>query len=274
MSQISTQVVVRGRQLKFTPERVQQIKNLVERGKSREEIAELIGVTLGSLQVTCSRLGVSLRQPTYKNGTGPVRRDEPRSNGGSTPSPSRGGDSALLQLSKERPEQNSRSGPVEQAQAPTPWQEWAKRATDASAASFAIRMQYRGEERTTELPLTQSMIGQLAFEAAFRNVTIGQLIGQLIVAVAKEMRMMLHDNNAHSQREVNGAHRLLSQATTLLDESRALSYAVVMALAQTPREELSREEIDGLCQLAYELLNKLTKTQEVFQETRQKLRLP
>jgi hypothetical protein len=47
-----------------------------------------------------------------------------------------------------------------------------------------------------------------------------------------------------------------------------------MALAQTPREELSREEIDGLCQLSYELLNKLTKTQEAFQETRQKLRLP
>jgi hypothetical protein len=53
-----------------------------------------------------------------------------------------------------------------------------------------------------------------------------------------------------------------------------LSYAVVMALAQTPREELSREEIDGLCQLAYELQKKLTKTQEVFQEARQKLRLP
>jgi hypothetical protein len=80
------------------------------------------------------------------------------------------------------------------------------------------------------------------------------------------------NNNAHSQREVNGANSLLSQATTLLDESRALSYAVVMALAQTPREELSSEEIDALCQLAYELLNKLTKTQEVFQETRQKLR--
>jgi hypothetical protein len=44
-----------------------------------------------------------------------------------------------------------------------------------------------------------------------------------------------------------------------------------MALAQTPREELSSEEIDALCQLAYELLNKLTKTQEVFQEARQKL---
>jgi len=66
---------------------------------------------------------------------------------------------------------------------------------------------------------------------------------------------------------------LLSQATLLLDESRALSYALVMALAHTPRAELSREEIDGLCQLAYELVNKLTKTHEVFQEAQQNLRL-
>ena len=51
------------REVKFTPEQI-QIKNLVERGTSREEIAELIGATVGSLQVTCSRLGVSLRQPT------------------------------------------------------------------------------------------------------------------------------------------------------------------------------------------------------------------
>jgi hypothetical protein len=38
-------------------------------------------------------------------------------------------------------------------------------------------MQYRGDVRTTELPLAQDMIGPLAFEAAFRNVTIGELIG-------------------------------------------------------------------------------------------------
>jgi hypothetical protein len=54
--ELATQLPTRGRQLKFTPERLQQIRNLVERGKSREEIAELIGVTVGSLQVTCSRL--------------------------------------------------------------------------------------------------------------------------------------------------------------------------------------------------------------------------
>jgi hypothetical protein len=52
-----------GRPVKFTPERIEQIKNLVERGKSREEIAETIDVTVGSLQVTCSRLGISLRRP-------------------------------------------------------------------------------------------------------------------------------------------------------------------------------------------------------------------
>jgi hypothetical protein len=82
------------------------------------------------------------------------------------------------------------------------------------------------------------------------------------------------NNNAHSQREDNEAHSLLSQAALLLDEARALSYAVVMALAQTPREELSRDEIDALCQLAYELQHKITRTQEVLQEARQKLRAP
>jgi len=174
ITQLATQDLIRGRQIKFTPERIQQIKNLVDRGKSREEIAELIGVTIGSLQVTCSRLGISLRRPPFNTGAGSLRRDEPRSNGVSTPSPNCGGDSALLQLSKERPEQDSRSWPVEQAQAPTP------------SASFAITMRYRDEEKTTELPLTQNMIGQLAFEAAFRNVTIGELIAQLIVAVANE----------------------------------------------------------------------------------------
>ena len=63
-------VLTRGRQKKFTPERIQQIKNLVERGTSREQIAGLIGVTVGSLQVTCSRLGVSLRRPNVNTGAG------------------------------------------------------------------------------------------------------------------------------------------------------------------------------------------------------------
>jgi len=76
---------------------------------------------------------------------------------------------------------------------------------------------------------------------------------------------------AHSQREVEAAHTLLSEASLVFDESRALTYALVMALAHTPRKEFSQQEIDGLCQLAYELLNKLTKADGIFREARQKL---
>ena len=169
-----------GRQIKFTPERIQQIKNLVERGKRREEIAELIGVTVGSLQVTCSRLGISLRRPNFNNGIVSLRRNDPRLKRVPAPGSDHGGDSALLHL-----ERNSQPGAMEQVQAPAPRQEVEQKVNEPGAATFAIRMQYRGKERTTELPLTQDMIGQLAFEAAFRKVSIGEFIGELIVAVVK-----------------------------------------------------------------------------------------
>jgi hypothetical protein len=186
MAELTTQVPARGRQTKFTPERIQQIRNLVERGKSREEIAELIGVTLGSLQVTCSKLGVSLRRPIFNTGSGLLRRGGPGPNGTATHNPGGGSNSGLMQVIKEQPEQNSQSGPVEQANAPTPQQERVKRANEAGAAHFAIRMQYKGEERTTELPLTQNMIAQLAFEAELRNMRIGQLIGELMITMLKK----------------------------------------------------------------------------------------
>jgi hypothetical protein len=67
-----------GRPIKFTPERLEQIKNLVERGMSREQIAETIGVTVGSLQVTCSRVGISLRRRQGNNGVAPAPRKMPK----------------------------------------------------------------------------------------------------------------------------------------------------------------------------------------------------
>jgi hypothetical protein len=177
ITECATPTPSRGRQIKFTPERIQQIRNLVERGKSREEIAELIGVTVGSLQVTCSRLGLSLRRPAFNNGVVTLRRNETRLD----QVPTLGSDSSSLHL-----ERNSQPGPVEQVQTPAPRHEMEQKVNEPGAASFAIRMQYRGEERTTELPLTQDMIGQLAFEAAFRNVSIGEFIGELIVAVVQQ----------------------------------------------------------------------------------------
>src|SRR5262249_13786919 len=55
-------------------ENVRQIVNLVERGKRKEEIANIIGFTTGPLQVTCSKLGISLRPPRFDTGTGVLRR--------------------------------------------------------------------------------------------------------------------------------------------------------------------------------------------------------
>src|SRR5262249_22408486 len=145
----------RGRQ--FTPERLQQIRNLVERGKSREEIAELIGVTVGSLQDTCSRLGIGL---TY---TG-----------------SRGGDVPLPPINGQS-QQNSQSGPVEQPQATTPHEERA-RTDEMGLANLALRIKYRGE-RTRMIPMDRKSpvdthIGQRLKEyRELRGMTVRELAG-------------------------------------------------------------------------------------------------
>jgi hypothetical protein len=55
-----------GRASKFTPQAIERIKEMVAQGLNRKEIAQLLGVTVGSLQVTCSKLGISLRRPRMR----------------------------------------------------------------------------------------------------------------------------------------------------------------------------------------------------------------
>src|SRR5215831_16182264 len=86
---VKPQPLNRGRPKKFTPETIQQIRNLVERGKSRDEIAEIIGVTTGTLQVTRSKLGISLRRSTFDLGTGLLPRQQPRRHQNGSPNQSR-----------------------------------------------------------------------------------------------------------------------------------------------------------------------------------------
>ena len=173
-----TSATPKGRQTKFTPERLSQIVNLVERGKSREEIAELVGVTVGTLQVTCSRFGISLRRPRFNTGTGYSRPSKERSSNG-TPapeadrnSPSNGG---------LRPQSPLQPSPAEQAQIAL--HHARARTNEQGAVSFSLRMQYRGEERTTEIPLTHDMMRQLAIEAWLRDMKIGEVVSELIIAV-------------------------------------------------------------------------------------------
>jgi hypothetical protein len=178
----------RGKATKFTPERIQQITNLVERGKSRDEIADIVGVTVGSLQVTCSRLGISLRRPKVDNRVLQQKRQPVCGNASLIYHLSDHDGRAPLQPTEEQSRGNSQSELAEPALIASPQQQRAI-TPDACSASVAIRMQYRGEERTTELPFAQDMIGQLALEAVFRNMSIGEFIGEIILAVLKQDRL-------------------------------------------------------------------------------------
>jgi hypothetical protein len=186
MSIAAPQLLARnGRPTKFTPERIQQIKNLVERGKSRDEIAELLDVTVGSLQVTCSRLGISLRRVFLDNGVGLRRGGEQRHYG---PRHSFNG-STSSQLPTGRHLRDL--SPVGQTQTTTQYQEQTELQEADSMANFTIRVQYKGEARATELLLTNSMIAQLALEADFRHVRIDELVSGLIITTMKKGLLQL-----------------------------------------------------------------------------------
>lgn len=157
----------RGRLTKFTPERIEQIKNLIERGKTREEIAELLDVTVGSLQVTCSRLGISLRRVAFKSPPG--RYGNKRG--------FRGGVSS-------QPVTEQTSQPVGQAQIAT-HPRTLPEPPDPIEPNFCIRFRYKGEELATELPFTKSMITRLALEAEFRDMQICDLVSQLLIKTIK-----------------------------------------------------------------------------------------
>jgi hypothetical protein len=168
----SPQALTRGKPRKFTPERLQQIRTLVARGTSREEIAEILEVTIGSLQVTCSKAGISLRRPKFANGA-PLVEPMPIKNAINTHVPADQVISVSSQSTEEQFQGNSQSGATERILAAKPKQEQVPK---ASSTRVAISIQYNGRERTAELPLTSDMIGQLAFEAALRNMRIGELI--------------------------------------------------------------------------------------------------
>jgi hypothetical protein len=150
----------RGRRVKFTPQVIEKIQEFVAQGISRDEIANRVGVTVGSLQVTCSRKGISLRRIILSNGshhTADVR---------GIPTPCSVG---MVRVQ----EQKDVSQPVARA---TPF------------ANFAIMMRHKGKEKVTDLPLPSPAIEVLAVEAISRDLNIAELIGQVLVAaINKDM---------------------------------------------------------------------------------------
>ena len=151
----------RGRPVKFTPEVIESIKKLVAQGINRHEIANRLGVTVGSLQVTCSRLGISLRRIIQTNGSGCHTLDV---NGRTIPTPCSG----IAHVREQKVSQPA--------------------ARAASSFNFAITMRHRGQEKTTDIPLPSPAVEMLALEAMSRDLDIAGLIGQVLVAaINKEM---------------------------------------------------------------------------------------
>jgi hypothetical protein len=151
----------RGRPVKFTPEVIESIKKLVAQGINRHEIANRLGVTVGSLQVTCSRLGISLRRIIQTNGSGRHTLDV---NGRTIPTPCSG----IAHVREQKVSQRA--------------------ARAAPSVNFAITMRHRGQEKTTDIPLPSPAVEMLALEAMSRDLDIAGLIGQVLVAaINKEM---------------------------------------------------------------------------------------
>jgi hypothetical protein len=63
------------------------------------------------------------------------------------------------------------------------------------------------------------------------------------------------------------ASSALARTCLLVSEAHALTYALAMVLSSTPREQFTRAEIDALCQVAYELLNKLSQAVDCCAES-------
>ena len=155
----------RGRRVKFTPQAIEKIKELVAQGVNREEIASLLGVTVGSLQVKCSRLGISLRRIILQNGSVRHTLD---GTGRSIPTP---GAVGVTHVRRQKTEEVPMTA-----------------ADTAPLAEFAILTRHRGKEVSNDVPLTSRDIGELALIAMLRDLSIAELVGQALAgAIKKDM---------------------------------------------------------------------------------------
>jgi hypothetical protein len=133
----------------------------VAQGVSRDEIANRLEVTIGSLQVTCSKLGISLRKSSSATGNRAIQ-------------PFRVAQSSM----KHIPHGNT----------PAP-------------LKLTLLIKIRNRQAAFDLPLHRDLIEQLALEASFRGLTIADLIGKILMqAMEKDLvGEILRGGNSSSQ---------------------------------------------------------------------------
>jgi hypothetical protein len=169
--------VPRGRPTKFTPERIEQIGDLVAAGKSRDEIAGLLGVTVGSLQVTCSKLRISLRRRPKLNPELNLPRHEVPYTEGPISSTTKVNS---VRFTFEQVDELLR-GPQQNETAAAPRPDDIER-QQMDGANLALTMHLRGFERTVPLRLSNEVIAALAVEAQLRETSLGQLVGKIVAS--------------------------------------------------------------------------------------------
>lgn len=143
----------RVRTIKFTPERMDQIRNLVDRGTGREEIASIIGCTVGSLQVTCSKAGISLRKIRCQ-AESKQRPMITMANGHASPSP-----------------------PALSSPPPAPPAE--------EPSLLALRVTFGSQTRDIPLRIPMSTFAALAIAAEFYGIRLGELISRILISAAQ-----------------------------------------------------------------------------------------
>src|SRR5262245_46291198 len=128
---VKAPLVKDGRARKYTLDNIARIKEWVAQGVGRNEIASRLEVTVGSLQVTCSRLGIRLRTNSWAKGSG--ASEPPRA----------------VQRSIEHIRQNN----------------------FPARPKFLLLIQKENRQAAFDLPLGQDLIEQLALEAAIHGQT-------------------------------------------------------------------------------------------------------
>jgi hypothetical protein len=158
--------------IKFTPERIEQIRSLVSEGKSKEEIAGSLGVTVGSLQVTCSKHGISLRRPKFSDGLS-LPAQEPAYTGPANPSSVK---VHSVHFPFEQVDHLLLGGQPEPAAPRVDHIEY----RHGNYANLALTMHLGDRERTVPLRLPTEVISALALESQLRNMTLGELVGEIV----------------------------------------------------------------------------------------------
>jgi hypothetical protein len=131
---------------KFTPETMEQIKGLIALGRSRHEIAGLLGVTVGTLQVTCSNQRISLRRRPKFDAKLDLPEHEVPYTGGPVPNQVKVNS---VRFAIEQVDKLLQGAHNEPAAAPS--DDIARQQVEA--ATLALTMHLRGRERTVPLHL-------------------------------------------------------------------------------------------------------------------------